>query len=70
MIDTNRRVLPGFSLSLGYTLFYVGVLVLVPVAAGALRASALTAAELWAAVSPRGRLRPTRSRSARRSPPR
>ena len=51
MIDTNRRVLPGFSLSLGYTLFYVGVLVLVPVAAGALRASALTAAELWAAVS-------------------
>src|SRR5579885_2144580 len=51
VIDTNRRVLPGFSLSLGYTLFYVGVLVLVPVAAGALRASALTAAELWAAVS-------------------
>src|SRR5579885_3103107 len=41
----------GLSLSLGYTLFYVGVLVLVPVAAGALRASALTAAELWAAVS-------------------
>src|SRR5579884_321575 len=51
VIDTNRRVLPGFSLSLGYTLLYVGVLVLVPVAAGALRASALTAAELWAAVS-------------------
>ena len=29
----NRRVLPGFSLSLGYTVFYLSLLVLIPLAA-------------------------------------
>ena len=51
MIDVNRRVLPGFSLSLGYTLIYMGLLVMIPLAAGFLKASHLSLADFWAAVS-------------------
>jgi sulfate transport system permease protein len=51
MIDVNRRVLPGFALSLGYTLLYMSLLVAIPMAAGFLRASNLTVDEFWAAVS-------------------
>jgi sulfate/thiosulfate transport system permease protein len=51
MTDVNRRVLPGFSLSLGYTVFYMSLLVVVPLAAGFLKASHLSFAEFWAAVS-------------------
>jgi sulfate transport system permease protein len=49
--DVNRRVLPGFSLSLGYTLLYLSLLVLVPMAAGFLKASSLSLDAFWAAVS-------------------
>jgi len=49
--DVNRRVLPGFSLSLGYTIFYLGLLVVVPLAAGFLKASHLSFDAFWAAVS-------------------
>lgn len=38
---TRRGVLPGFGLSLGYTLTYLGVLVLLPLGALVLRASSL-----------------------------
>ncbi len=38
MIDVNRRVLPGFGLSLGYTMLYLSLLVGVPMAAGFLQA--------------------------------
>jgi sulfate transport system permease protein len=56
MIDVNRRVLPGFHLSLGYTLLYLSLLVLLPLAAGVLKASSLTLAEFAAAVwTPRAR---------------
>ena len=51
MTDVNRRVLPGFSLSLGYTLLYMSLLVAIPLAAGFLKASSLSLAEFWAAVS-------------------
>ena len=30
MIDVNRRVLPGFGLSLGYTMLYLSLVVAVP----------------------------------------
>ena len=50
-VDVNRRVLPGFHISLGYVLLYVSLLVLVPIAAGVLKASSLSLAEFWAAVS-------------------
>lgn len=41
MIDINRRVLPGFRLSLGYTVLYLSLLVLIPLAACFLKASSL-----------------------------
>jgi len=49
--DVNRRVLPGFRLSLGYTLAYLGVLVLVPLVACFLKAATLPFDRFWAAVS-------------------
>jgi sulfate transport system permease protein len=49
--DVNRRVLPGFALSLGYTLFYLTLLVLIPIMAGVVKASALSLESFWAAVS-------------------
>lgn len=50
MPSVNRRVLPGFSLSLGYTVFYLSVLVLLPLAACFFRAGSLTFDEFWGAV--------------------
>ena len=50
MASVDRRVLPGFSLTLGYTVFYLSVLVLLPVMAAFLRASELSLAEFWGAV--------------------
>jgi sulfate transport system permease protein len=56
MIDANRRVLPGFQLSLGFALTYLTLLVLIPLAACFLKASALSFDELVAAVwTPRAR---------------
>src|SRR5207245_1842839 len=49
--DVNRRVLPGFSLSLGYTLLYMSLLVAIPLGAGFLKASHLSFAQFWAAVA-------------------
>jgi sulfate transport system permease protein len=49
--DVNRRVLPGFALSLGYTMFYLSLLVLIPIFAGVVKASSLSLANFWAAVS-------------------
>jgi sulfate/thiosulfate transport system permease protein len=50
MSAVNRRVLPGFSLSLGYSVFYLSVLVLIPLGACFLKASSLSASEFWAVV--------------------
>jgi len=50
MIDVNRTVLPGFRLSLGYTLSYLTLLVLLPLAACILKASTLSLAEFWSTV--------------------
>jgi sulfate/thiosulfate transport system permease protein len=49
--DINRRVLPGFALSLGYTMFYLSLVVLVPIAAGFWKASSLSLEGFWSAVS-------------------
>lgn len=52
----NRRVLPGFGLSLGYAVVYLSVLVLIPLAACLVKAAALTPREfLEAAWTPRVR---------------
>jgi len=52
----RRRVgtLPGFRLTLGFTLLYVGIMVLLPLAALVLKTSGLTWPEFWATIaSPR-----------------
>src|SRR5436309_163568 len=49
--DVNRRVLPGFALSLGYTMFYLSLLVLIPISAGVVKASTLSFQNFWDAVS-------------------
>ena len=51
MIDVNRRVLPGFGLSLGYTALYLSLVILIPMAAGVLKATTLSLDAFWAAVS-------------------
>jgi sulfate/thiosulfate transport system permease protein len=50
MARANRRVLPGFSLTLGYTVFYLSLLVLLPIAACFIKAGSLSFEEFWAAV--------------------
>ncbi len=50
MSTANRRVLPGFGLGLGYTMLYLSILVLLPLAACLVKAAELTAGEFWAAV--------------------
>ena len=50
MAFVKRRVLPGFSLSLGYTVFYLTVLVLLPIVACVSKAATLTVDQFWAAV--------------------
>lgn len=56
MTDTNRRVLPGFGLGLGYTVLYLSLMVLIPLAAAAWKAADLSLSEFFAAVwTPRAR---------------
>jgi sulfate transport system permease protein len=45
------RVLPGFKLTLGYTLFYLGLIVLLPLAAVFWKTSSLTWGEFWHTVT-------------------
>ncbi len=50
----NRKVLPGFRLTLGYTLAYLGLIVLIPLSALVLKTLGLSWAQFWDAVtSPR-----------------
>lgn len=49
-----RRVLPGFNLTLGYTVFYLSLIVLIPLSALVFKTFTLTWAQFWTAVaSPR-----------------
>jgi sulfate transport system permease protein len=47
----HRRVLPGFKLTLGFTLFYLGLIVLIPLAAVFWKTSTLTWNEFWQTVT-------------------
>lgn len=54
MAVSRTRVIPGFGLSFGVTLAFLGVMVLLPVSALVLKAAGLSWTEFWAAVtSPR-----------------
>ncbi len=48
---STKRVLPGFSLTLGYSVLYLSLIVLIPLAAIFLKTSQLTMSEFWDAVS-------------------
>ena len=46
-----KRVLPGFGLTLGYTLFYLSIIVLIPLSALIFKTFTLTWEQFWAAIS-------------------
>jgi sulfate transport system permease protein len=47
MANKNNSVLPGFKLTLGYTVLYLGLIVLIPLACTFWKASALTWDQFW-----------------------
>ncbi|HET8748463.1 MAG TPA: sulfate ABC transporter permease subunit CysT [Ramlibacter sp.] len=47
----NRKVLPGFNLTLGYTIFYLCLIVLIPLSALVLKTFTLSWDQFWTAVS-------------------
>jgi sulfate transport system permease protein len=51
VILRRHSVLPGFGRSLGFTLFYLGLIVLVPLSAAFIKTAALTWDAFWGAVS-------------------
>ncbi len=46
-----RKVLPGFNLTLGYTLVYLSLIVLIPLSALVIKSLTLTWDQFWAAIS-------------------
>ena len=48
---TRKNVLPGFNLSLGYTIFYLSLIVLIPLSAAFIKTTELSLNEFWAVVS-------------------
>src|ERR1700712_1896455 len=48
---SSRRVLPGFNLTLGYTILYLSLIVLLPLSALVFKTFTLTWEQFWAAVS-------------------
>src|SRR5215204_6826242 len=50
MATVSRRVLPGFHVSLGYTVFYLTALILIPIVACFVKAGTLSFDEFWGAV--------------------
>jgi sulfate/thiosulfate transport system permease protein len=54
MTTKHHNVLPGFNLSLGFTIFYLSLIVLIPLSAAFIKTSSLSLHEFWVAVaSPR-----------------
>ncbi|CAN5252592.1 sulfate ABC transporter permease subunit CysT [soil metagenome] len=49
--NKSFRVMPGFNLSLGFTLFYLSLIVLIPLSAVFLKTFTMTWDQFWAAVS-------------------
>jgi sulfate transport system permease protein len=47
----SKKVLPGFNLTLGYTLMYLGLVVLIPLSALVLKSFTLSWDQFWVAVS-------------------
>lgn len=47
----QKNVLPGFNLSLGFTIFYLSLIVLIPLSAAFIKTTDLSLTEFWAVVS-------------------
>ena len=47
----SRKVLPGFNLTLGYTLLYLSLIVLIPLSALVFKTFTLSGEQFWAAIS-------------------
>jgi len=47
----KRSVLPGFGLALGWTLFYLCLMVLIPLSTIFIKSASLSWAQFWAAIS-------------------
>ncbi len=47
----QRNVLPGFNLTLGYTLLYLSLIVLIPLSAAFIKTTELSFAEFWSVVT-------------------
>ena len=50
-LSRQRKVLPGFRLTLGFTLFYLGLIVLIPLAATFAKTATLSWPQFWHAVA-------------------
>ena len=50
-VSSRRRVLPGFRLSLGFSWFYLGLIVLIPLSSLFLKTFTLTWAQFWETVT-------------------
>jgi sulfate transport system permease protein len=50
-LSSKRRVLPGFRLTLGFSLFYLGLIVLIPLAATFAKTASLSWPQFWRAVA-------------------
>lgn len=48
---SSRRVLPGFNLTLGFTIAYLSLIVLIPLSAVFLKTASLTLEQLWTTIS-------------------
>jgi len=54
MVLKRKSILPGFGISLGFTVFYLSLIVLIPLAGLFLKTASMTVANFWATVtSPR-----------------
>lgn len=47
----SKRVLPGFGLTMGITLLFVGIVIMLPLAGLVMNAAGLSAAEFWSLIS-------------------
>lgn len=50
-MSTNKNILPGFNLSLGYTILYLSLIVLIPLSAAFIKTAELSFSEFWEVVS-------------------
>jgi len=50
-LKNKQNILPGFHLSLGFTIFYLGLIVLIPLSAVFLRTTELSWLEFWSVVT-------------------